>query len=140
MLGFQWRKVGVSVTQNFLDTPVNIVADPVQLRQVIVNLVQNAVEAMTVSGDSSKELNVWLEIGDTTVSANFRDNGGGIPPDRIEGLFEPQPSSKPHGSGIGLAISTRIVDTHGGTLQGWNNPNQGATFRLTLPLANGDNS
>ncbi len=80
---------------------------------------------------------IVVTIECTTLEARLvlRDHGCGLPPAVLASLFEPFTTTKPDGMGIGLALSQRIAAAHEGTIDGANNPDGGAIFRLTLPLA-----
>ena len=133
---------------------------PGQLQQVIMNLVQNAVDATSAQLGSSGAMGVLGvtgvtggagtslprleingeiggEIGEQAISVSFRDNGPGIPAEHLDKLFDPFFTTKPvgKGTGLGLAISYGIVERHGGMLSAANYPKGGAVFTLKLPLA-----
>lgn len=104
--------------------------DSSQMKQVLVNLVKNAMQAMTRGGALTLETGqtdeaVWVSVGDT---------GGGIPPDRINHIFEPFYTTKKKGTGLGLMIVQRIVRQHGGHIELESRVNEGTTFRIRLPL------
>ena len=110
-------------------------ADRIQLQQVILNLIINAIDAMSGVGDRPRELMVGSGLGDSNdVFVEVRDSGSGLDPGNLNLLFESFYSTKPHGMGMGLSISRSIVEAHGGRL--WATPNEphGAVFRFTLPL------
>jgi two-component system sensor kinase FixL len=110
-----------------------VAGDSVQIQQVIINLVRNAVEAMADS--PRRELLVSARAVAGTVALHVEDSGPGIPAEMMDHLFEAFISSKPDGMGVGLSISRTIVEAHGGTLSAVNRDDGGASFRLTLPLA-----
>ncbi|HTL17441.1 MAG TPA: ATP-binding protein, partial [Patescibacteria group bacterium] len=104
--------------------------DPVQIQQVLVNLIKNAMQAMTKGGTLTLQTGegadgVWVSIADT---------GGGIPQDRINRIFEPFFTTKEKGSGLGLMIVQRIVRAHGGRIELQSQVGRGTTFRIWLPL------
>jgi C4-dicarboxylate-specific signal transduction histidine kinase len=116
------------------DLPV-VLADRVQLQQVLLNLVGNGIEAMTGAGESARELAV-ISGGDAAgVFVEVRDSGPGLDQAQLERLFDPFYTTKPEGLGMGLTISRSIIEAHGGRL--WAEPSQpsGAAFRFTLPVA-----
>jgi two-component system sensor kinase FixL len=113
-----------------------VLADRVQLQQVLLNFLLNGMDAMANTADGERTLLVRAAAaGDGFVEAAVTDRGGGIDADRLEHVFEPFFSTKPQGMGLGLAISRTIVLAHGGKLWVENNPDRGATFRFTLPIA-----
>jgi signal transduction histidine kinase len=107
--------------------------DSTRLRQAFDNLLRNAVEAQPNGGS----IRITGEIKDSLVTLRLADSGPGIPEDRRATLFDYGRSSKPGGSGIGLPLSQLIIEAHGGTLvcEEQNGSAQGATFRITLPIA-----
>ena len=109
----------------------NITADRVQLQQVFMNLMLNAIEAMKNTGG---ELSIKTELDqEGRLLISVRDTGVGLPVEKTEEIFNAFFTTKPEGSGMGLAISRSIVESHGGRL--WATPNDklGATFQMTLP-------
>jgi PAS domain S-box-containing protein len=108
-----------------------IMADPVQLQQVFMNLMLNAIEAMK---DSGGELMVKSELQDGHLQFSVSDTGVGLPKEKIEEIFSAFFTTKPQGSGMGLAISRSIVESHGGQLWACANSGGGATFHFTLPI------
>lgn len=109
--------------------PVALLADPEQIRQVFVNLVLNALDAMPVGGT----LEVAIDQNADTVSLVVADSGAGISADILPRLFEPFATGKETGLGLGLVVSKRIVEDHGGTIRGANRPQGGAEFVVQLP-------
>ena len=110
-------------------------ADRVQLQQVILNLIVNAMEAMSGVGNRPRELVVGAGGSDSNeVFVEVRDSGPGLDPANLSCLFESFYTTKPDGMGMGLSISRSIIEAHGGRL--WATPNQphGAVFRFTLPV------
>jgi len=108
-----------------------IMADPVQLQQVFMNLMLNAVEAMK---DSGGELTVKSELQDGQLQFSVSDTGVGLPAEKMDQIFSAFFSTKPQGSGMGLAISRSIVESHSGRLWATANGGRGATFHFTLPI------
>jgi signal transduction histidine kinase len=132
-----------------------ILGDKIQLQQVILNLLMNAVEAMSGSGEGPRELGVNSEkvaeihgeskeeryenrdLTDTEwthVLITVRDSGPGLDPRRLNRLFDPFYTTKPQGMGMGLAISRSIVEAHGGRLWAKASEPRGAVFQFTLPI------
>jgi PAS domain S-box-containing protein len=134
MMQFRIRRNRILAKLNFPENEAFIIADVVGIRQVIVNVIQNAIDSIVLSGDGSRELTISLEAQERTAVILFHDQGIGIPVDQLDGLFESGLTTKPKGSGIGLAICNRIMIQHRGSIVCWNNDDRGATFRMTLPL------
>jgi PAS domain S-box-containing protein len=112
----------------------SVVGDRVQLQQVVINLIVNAVEAMSEVGDRSHSLAVVSGAGDgDAVFVEVRDTGPGFDPVDHR-LFQSFYTTKPAGMGVGLAISRSIAEAHGGQLSAAPNQPHGAIFRLTLPV------
>jgi len=109
-------------------------ADRVQLQQVLLNLVINAIEAMSGIDDRARALTIASSADDSRVVVEVRDSGTGLEPQRTEQLFEAFYSTKPQGLGIGLSISRSIVETHGGRLWAELNAPHGAVFAFSLPV------
>lgn len=104
--------------------------DPIQIQQALVNLIRNALQAMTKGGilrlqTGQSSENVWVTVADT---------GSGIPADQVKRIFEPFYTTKKKGSGLGLMIVQRIMRDHGGGIELESRLGEGATFRLWLPL------
>jgi two-component system, sporulation sensor kinase E len=121
---------GVSVEQNLDNSLPSIPIDPGQIKQVLVNLVKNAIQAMTKDGHLTLRTNRTSEGVVVTVA----DTGGGIPEEKINRIFEPFYTTKKKGSGLGLMIVQRIVREHGGRIELESRVQQGTTFRIWLPL------
>ncbi|MCI0408252.1 MAG: ATP-binding protein [Acidobacteria bacterium] len=106
------------------------VGDPDQLLRAMANLVRNAREAAGPEG--MLRIRIARE-GETRVAIRFEDDGPGIPPERVQGLFKPFQSTKRGGTGLGLALVHRVIETHGGTVVVEGRPGRGAAFTLVLP-------
>ena len=107
-----------------------VMADRVQLQQVLMNLVLNAIEAMQDSGGA---LTVKSELQDGQLQFSVSDTGVGLPIEKMDQIFSAFFTTKTQGSGMGLAISRSIVESHGGRLWATTNDGRGATFYFTLP-------
>jgi signal transduction histidine kinase len=103
----------------------------VQLQQVFMNLTLNAIEAMK---DSGGELMVKSLCQDFQLLFSVSDTGVGLPTEKMDQIFSAFFTTKPQGSGMGLAISRSIVESHGGRLWATANDRRGATFHFTLPI------
>jgi two-component system, sporulation sensor kinase E len=130
LLGPEIENRGVTVktklSRNLTATPI----DATQLQQVLVNLVKNAVQAMTTGGA------LTLQTGETgdSVWVSVADTGGGIPQEQINRIFEPFYTTKKKGTGLGLMIVQRIVRAHNGRIELDSHVGRGTTFRVWLPL------
>ena len=108
-----------------------VMADRVQLQQVMLNLILNGIEAIR---DSSGELSVKSQLMDAAqLLISVTDTGVGLPTENADQIFNPFFTTKPQGTGLGLAITRSIVDSHGGRIWATSNPRRGATFYFTLP-------
>lgn len=116
-----------------------VFADRVQVQQVIVNLVRNAIEALRDQPRSRRHVIIRTrKLDGPVIEVSVSDSGSGLPADILETLYSRFSSTKEKsGMGIGLSISRRIVEAHGGTLAAENQPGGGATFRFTLPAVEG---
>ncbi len=128
---------GVEVDLRIPAEPCPVMADPEQLKEVLVNLLVNACEAMTVlTGGGRIEITVERGYADplgNVVVMRVADTGPGIPPALREQVFQPFFSSKEEGTGLGLAIARRIVEEHGGWITAKSREGGGAQFSITLP-------
>ena len=130
------RKVGLTL-QSPSELPT-VRGDRVHLQQVLLNLILNGMDAMADVTNTGRLLTVRADATkDGNVEVSVKDNGAGIPQDKVAHLFEPFFTTKPNGMGMGLAISQTIIEAHGGKISGGNNAGRGAVFKFTLP-ANGD--
>ncbi len=114
--------------------------DPIQIQQVLLNLIRNGVEAMEQTTPKSRVLTVKTAASDAEVCIAISDRGTGIAENARDKIFEPFFTSKPTGLGMGLAICRSIAQAHGGRLEVSGNEHQGATFRFFLPATPSDNS
>jgi PAS domain S-box-containing protein len=118
-------------TELAADLP-RVQGDPVQLQQVLINLIMNAIEAMRCSKEQPRTLLIRSARNSHEVLVQVHDSGPGIDPDVADRIFEPFFTTKPEGTGMGLAISHSIIESHGGRL--WTEPGSGgALFEFTVP-------
>jgi two-component system sensor kinase FixL len=117
-----------------LDTTNDLVfADKVQVQQVVLNLIRNAIEAMAETATRQLVISSTAD-GERMVRVSVSDTGSGLSPDILPQLFQPFMTTKPHGMGVGLSISKTIIEAHGGRLWAEPNPGGGTVFHLTLKL------
>jgi PAS domain S-box-containing protein len=129
-------KNGVSVQTQFAGSLPAVTGDRTQLQQVILNLILNAVQAMSESAPASRELQIGTEANRPDgVLVSVRDSGPGIPPESLDRLFDPLYTTKSAGMGMGLAICRSIVEGHAGRIWATANVPRGAAFYFTLPAA-----
>jgi len=126
------RQRGIAV-HNTIETSARVLLDRIQIQQVVVNLVRNAVEAMDAA--PRKELEICAAEVAGTVEISISDTGPGIAPAIADRLFQPFSSTKPQGMGIGLSVCRTIVQAHGGSIRGGNRPAGGTQFVVALPVA-----
>jgi len=125
----------VTVKSAFAPAIPLVLADRVQLQQVVLNLVMNACDAMNGVHATERDLALSTTAGDGFVELVVSDRGPGIPNGQLERVFEPFVTFREQGLGLGLAISRSIVTAHGGSIRAENNAGGGATFRCLLPIA-----
>jgi len=123
------EQAGVIVKRAYPEGEQKVNGDPNQLRQVFLNLILNAVQALGYSG----EMTLGFDRDGGRARVLVRDNGPGIPPDKLRQVFEPFYSTKPGGTGLGLPIAQRIVAEHGGQLEIDSTPGAGTTATVVLP-------
>ncbi|HUM14910.1 MAG TPA: ATP-binding protein [Candidatus Nitrosotalea sp.] len=115
----------------------SVEGDPIQIQQVILNLLSNGIVAATDGSASARKVTVWTAPAEKFVELVVHDSGKGIAEDHMPRLFEPFFTTKTEGLGMGLAISRSIIDAHGGEISAENDARGGATFRVRLPLPPG---
>jgi PAS domain S-box-containing protein len=128
-------KNGIAISTQLMDGLLPVQGDRVQLQQVVLNLVLNAVEAMSAVEMGARELLISTEQDHTGALVAVRDSGPGIDPTHLERVFEAFYTTKSSGVGMGLSICRSIVDAHGGRLWAEANEPRGALFQFTLPAA-----
>jgi PAS domain S-box-containing protein len=136
LLGFELRHQGIRPRLRLAGESPKVFADLVQIEQVLVNLIYNALEAMGQTPAGSKALTVETTMSedDHRVEVCIIDTGHGVSPENMESLFNPFFTTKPHGLGMGLNISRSIVESHGGRLDAAANPEGGMRFCFALPV------
>lgn len=128
----QRRQVDVEVELEGLSP---VLGDRIQLQQVLLNLMMNGIDAMSAITERKSQLHLTTALSDASVLVSVKDCGVGIKAEDAELVFRAFHTTKSSGMGMGLAISRSIVEAHGGRLWAEPNPDFGATFKFTLPLA-----
>jgi C4-dicarboxylate-specific signal transduction histidine kinase len=124
---------GVAVHTEFAPNLPTVLGDPIQLQQVILNLVTNGVDSMSSINDRPPELFIRSGRDPLGVLVQVRDSGAGFDAKLAETLFEPFFTTKPQGLGVGLSISRSIIEAHGGCLWASAGDSHGSVFQFTLP-------
>src|SRR5262249_48507014 len=126
----------VTVETELAENLPTVSGDPVQLQQVLLNLIVNACDAMAGCGSSQRRLFIrtGIEKGGTAVVVSVTDDGTSIPEEKMEQIFEPFFSTKEKGMGIGLSVCRTIIAAHRGKLWATKNTDRGATFCFSLPV------
>jgi len=119
------------------DAALPVLADAVQLQQVLINLLMNACDAMAATAQGRRHIRVSAQAGADTVQLSVADSGTGIPDETLARIFDPFYTTKQRGMGLGLSICRNIVVSHEGLLWAENNAGGGATFHLCLARAQG---
>jgi signal transduction histidine kinase len=127
------RRAGVRLDLALAPEPLQAQVDPIQIEQVILNLVQNGLEVMVTNNGTERVLAIRTRpLGDDAIEVAVSDSGAGVAPDALARLFDPFFSTKPDGLGLGLSISRSIVEAHGGRLRVTANAPRGTTVRFTV--------
>jgi signal transduction histidine kinase len=129
------RVHGVSVSTEFQADVPQVRADPIQLQQVILNLVKNAIDAIAIGPTTINAIRLITTYdGKAVVSLSVQDTGPGIATENETQIFDPFFSTKASGMGLGLSISQRIIEDHGGSLRLTETSSKGCIFEITLPM------
>ncbi|MFN3075910.1 MAG: ATP-binding protein [Alphaproteobacteria bacterium] len=131
---------GVTLRLSGFSTLPPVMADKIQIVQVLVNLIRNAVQALTATGTKNAGVIVLGRVVEQRIEVSVQDNGPGLSPEVKARLFEPFVTTKEAGMGLGLSISKSILEAHEGRLWAENSPYGGTIFRFTLPVAAGGNA
>ena len=125
----------VDLTSFTAPTPLFIKGDLIQLQQVLLNLIVNAIDAISDMPSAERRITVSTARDGNSAELSVSDVGPGIPVEKLKEVFEPFFTTKPQGMGMGLSIARTIVEAHGGRLSAENPAGRGAAFRMRLPLA-----
>jgi C4-dicarboxylate-specific signal transduction histidine kinase len=133
LLDAEAARYSISIRAELMQDPPNVSGDRIQLKQALMNLIINGIEAMS-DGDGARELIIRSEqVDGRQIVVSVSDTGIGLPPLPSTQIFNSFVTTKPNSIGIGLSISRSIIEEHGGRLWATNNPPRGANFHLTLP-------
>jgi C4-dicarboxylate-specific signal transduction histidine kinase len=132
---FETTKLDFAVALDLAEGEILVDVDLVQIEQVLLNLVRNALDALQDVESTERRLTIRTRLAGNAAEATVEDNGPGIPAERIQYLFEPFFTTKETGMGMGLPISQTIVANHGGTIWVESLAGGGATFHVRLPIA-----
>ena len=136
LIGDEARRAGVALHLDLDPQAVEVQIDVIQIEQVVLNLLRNALEGVDDHSPGPRSVVVQtVTTSDGGVEVRVRDDGPGLPVDDVQKLFEAFFTTKEKSLGMGLSISQKIVEAQGGTLRGAANPEGGATFAFTLPPA-----
>jgi signal transduction histidine kinase len=122
----------IAAVRNYIGGPT-VKADAEKLKSVFVNIIDNAIDSFADVAEG-RRLDLYVENGGRLATVRIRDNGRGIPPEKIDRIFNPFFTTKDHGTGLGMAISKKIVEAHTGTLEVESTVGRGTEFQVTLPL------
>ena len=131
LLGPQADSQGVTLAFDVPPSPAPVIADPVEMEQIVFNLVRNAIDA-TAGGSNSAEVTVTLRQAGDEMVLDISDNGPGVPAEVRARLFTPFTTTRTDGRGLGLALSQRLAERAGGEIA-LVDSDAGATFRVVLP-------
>ena len=123
---------GVRIVRHYIGGPT-VNADKEKLKQVFANIVDNAIDAFA-SDARDRCVELFIENGGKRATVRLRDNGAGIPADKLERIFNPFFTTKETGTGLGMAIARKIVEAHEGSVDVVSEPGRGTEFAVTLPL------
>lgn len=132
---FETTKLEMTIKLDLFDDGIPVDVDLVQIEQVLLNLVRNALDALEECPTCERALTIRTAIEDGLGTVSVEDNAGGIPPARMQHLFDPFFTTKESGMGMGLPISQTIIENHDGSIDAQSTPGVGSRFRVRLPLA-----
>ncbi len=139
LVNYQLEKSRVELIKKYDDKPITISASPNHLEQVFVNILLNSIDAINEQKQAEPEIPGVISIniinGEEEINIEFTDNGIGVPADKVASIFDPFFTLKKikQGTGLGLAVSYNIINSHNGHIVGWNNGEGGFTVFISLP-------
>ena len=134
MLRAEARRRGVTLDVRPGTTPVTVVGDRVQIQQVLINLLLNAMDAVAGLPEERRSVVVTVETANGAATVAVRDRGNGVAPDDLPKLFDSFFSTKRQGMGLGLSVARTLVEAHGGRIRVENAPDEGVVFVVELPV------
>jgi C4-dicarboxylate-specific signal transduction histidine kinase len=132
---FETGKLSIQIELDLAAEPIPVHVDLVQIEQVLLNLVRNALDALEESPETERRLLIHTGVQGAEAVVAVRDSGPGVEPERLKRLFDPFFTTKEGGMGMGLPISQTILENHDGRIWAESEPGQGTIFHVTLPLA-----
>ena len=126
---------GIALNYGTTSADLNVKGDAVQLQQVVLNLIINAMDATSEAEVDSREISVTTKLAGASAEIRIADTGPGIAAGDLKSVFDPFFTTKPQGMGMGLAIARTIVEAHHGQISATNQPSGGALFTIRLPIA-----
>jgi signal transduction histidine kinase len=128
---------GIALKYSTTAAELNVKGDAVQLQQVVLNLIINAMDAISEAEPKVREVSVTTSLSGASAELRIGDTGPGIATGNLKNVFDPFFTTKPHGMGVGLAIVRTIVEAHHGQISAENQLSRGALFTIRLPIARG---
>lgn len=136
LVAVQASDSGIQIAESLSDEPLVVRGDPIQLQQVVLNLVMNAMDSIREAARGPRLITGRTTLVDrSTILISIIDSGIGIPPEKLAKVFEPFFTTKNQGMGMGLSIARTIIEIHGGSISASNGHGRGSVFRIQLPLA-----
>ncbi len=132
---FETSKLSIQIELDLAGEPIPVHVDLVQIEQVLLNLVRNALDALEESPEGERCLSIHTAVQGSEAKVDVRDSGPGVESERLKLLFDPFFTTKEGGMGMGLPISQTILENHDGRIWAESAPGQGTVFHVTLPLA-----
>jgi signal transduction histidine kinase len=133
-LSMQAAERDVALNSRLAQEPLYVSGDRIQLQQVVLNLVMNAIESTTSRTNGLRSVSSSTSVDEASVVISIADSGPGVPFDKLKTIFEPFFTTKSDGMGMGLSIARTIVEAHGGRIWAENNTAGGGLFHVSLPL------